>query len=172
MKKRFQFTAFITLEVKDLNNIKEVAPYLQKDLIVVDHRFANTDELFTHIAKLGKQYGYVNDDFLPKIKKRESTYPTGLQLETDGVAIPHTDADTIQKEFIAVVTNPQTEFSRMDDPTQKISANLVFVLGLKQPHAQLSMLQSLMALFQDNKFLQKIEGAKTAQEVMSIFGKD
>ncbi|WP_158179054.1 PTS sugar transporter subunit IIA, partial [Lactiplantibacillus plantarum] len=83
----------------------------------------------------------------PKIIKRESTFPTGLQLEHRGVAIPHTDADTINKEFVAVVVNDAPiAFSRMDDPEQKVDAKLVFVLGLNKPHAQLEMLQALMGI--------------------------
>ena len=57
----------------------------------------------------------------------------------------------------------------MDDPSQTVTANAVFVLGLNQPHAQLQLLQSLMALFQDNEFLNQVESAKTADEILKLF---
>jgi hypothetical protein len=132
-------------------------------------------------------------------------------------AIPHTDAECVREEFVAVITmqepvtfysmedntqqvkaqiifvlglnsfsvvannnsdktvsfckslindcsisncawgwfNPKTKmiwalpvtFYSMEDNTQQVKAQIIFVLGLNQPHAQLEMLQSLMRLF-------------------------
>ena len=109
--------------------------------------------------------------FLEKIIKREETFPTGLQLENNGVAIPHTDADTIEKEFVAVITleDKGVPFKRMDDPNEEVEAKVVFVLGLNQPHQQLEMLQSLMAFIQDNEKLKQLETAQTVDDVKEVF---
>lgn len=157
------------LEVDMMSEKSQVREHLTKDLIFPNAKFETTDQLFTAVADKAKSLGYVNDQFLVKIKKRESEFPTGLQLEKQGVAIPHTDADTIEKEFIAVITNSNTQFHRMDDPSQEVAANAVFVLGLNQPHAQLELLQSLMALFQDDEFLSEVESAKTADAILKLF---
>ncbi|WP_368296625.1 PTS sugar transporter subunit IIA, partial [Lactiplantibacillus plantarum] len=112
------------------------------------------------------------DQFLPKIIKRESTFPTGLQLEHRGVAIPHTDADTINKEFVAVVVNDAPiAFSRMDDPEQKVDAKLVFVLGLNKPHAQLEMLQALMGIIQDDSLVNSLENAENFNQIHQLLSK-
>ena len=109
--------------------------------------------------------------FLEKIIKREETFPTGLQLENNGVAIPHTDADTIEKEFVAVITleDKGVPFKRMDNPNEEVEAKVVFVLGLNQPHQQLEMLQSLMAFIQDNEKLKQLETAQTVDDVKEVF---
>ena len=159
----------LQIEVDMMGEESQVREHLKKELIFPNQKFATTDDLFTSIANQAENLGYVNDQFLVKIKKREAQFPTGLQLAEQGVAIPHTDADTIKKEFIAVITNSNTQFKRMDDPSQTVTANAVFVLGLNQPHAQLQLLQSLMALFQDNEFLNQVESAKTADEILKLF---
>ena len=103
--------------------------------------------------------------------RSEETFPTGLQLENNGVAIPHTDADTIEKEFVAVITleDKGVPFKRMDDPNEEVEAKVVFVLGLNQPHQQLEMLQSLMAFIQDNEKLKQLETAQTVDDVKEVF---
>ncbi|MFD1317592.1 PTS sugar transporter subunit IIA [Loigolactobacillus zhaoyuanensis] len=147
----------------------KVSDYLREPLILLNTSFNNTDELFTGVNEIAFEKGFVTDQFLPKIKARESTFPTGLQLEDRGVAIPHTDADTIKKEFVAIVVNQQPiSFKRMDDPESTTPVKVAFVLGLNQPHAQLEMLQSLMGIIQDKAVLDKLETASNKQEVQQI----
>lgn len=153
-------------------NVVEVSDYLRDQLILLHTSFKTSKELFTAVNAEAQADGFVTDQFLPKIIKREATFPTGLQLENRGVAIPHTDADTIQKEFVAVIVNDEPiEFSRMDDPEQKVGAKLVFVLGLNKPHAQLDMLQALMAIIQDDKLIAQIENADTKESIHTLLSK-
>ena len=44
----------------------------------------------------------------------------------------------------------------MDDPSQQVDVELVFVLGLNQPHTQLEMLQLLMGVIQDSSFVKQL----------------
>jgi len=150
----------------------EVSDYLRDQLIFLHTSFKTTEELFTSVNEVAKENGFVTDEFLPKIIKREATFPTGLQLEHRGVAIPHTDADTIKKEFVAVVVNDTpVKFSRMDDPEQTVDAKLAFVLGLNKPHAQLEMLQALMAIIQDDSLIQQLEEVSTTEQVHDLLSK-
>lgn len=146
---------------------------LTKDLIFLNSDAKTSTELFESFSKVALDKKYVNDKFLDKIIKREATFPTGLELEDYSVAIPHTDADTIEKEFVGVVISPNgIPFSRMDDPDKKISAKVEFVLGLKQPHAQLEMLQYLMGLIQDKDKVNQLLAAKSADEIIEILEKE
>lgn len=141
--------------------------FLHEDLIFLQSPAKKSTDVFEEVNAIALEKGYVNDKFLTKIVERESTFPTGLQLEQYAVAIPHTDADTIEQEFVSVVVPKEgVAFSRMDDPTEKVSANLVFVLGLNQPHKQLEMLQTLMAFIQDTENIEKLLSAKNAKEVI------
>lgn len=153
-------------------NLVEVSDYLRDQLILLHTSFKSSKELFTAVNAKAEENGFVTDQFLPKILKREATFPTGLQLENRGVAIPHTDADTIKKEFVAVIVNDDpVEFSRMDDPEQKVGAKLVFVLGLNKPHAQLDMLQALMSVIQDDSLVDRLEKVENADQVKQLLSK-
>lgn len=151
------------------NTTLKVSDYLREPLILLNTNFNSTDELFNGVNDIAFAEGFVTDQFLPKIKAREATFPTGLQLEDRGVAIPHTDADTINKEFVAVVVNQQPiSFKRMDDPDSTTPVKVAFVLGLNQPHAQLEMLQSLMGIIQDSSILDKLEAATDQKDIQQI----
>lgn len=153
-------------------NVVEVSDYLRDQLILLHTSFKSSEELFTAVNAKAEADGFVTDQFLPKIIKREATFPTGLQLEKRGVAIPHTDADNIKKEFVAVIVNDEPiNFSRMDDPEQKVGAKLVFVLGLNKPHAQLDMLQALMAIIQDDSLIAEIESANSNETIHQLLSK-
>lgn len=131
--------------------------FLHKDLIFVHENYQSSTELFENFSYKAQNLGYVNDSFLPKIVQREATFPTGIALEDYSVAIPHTDPECIEKEFVAIYTldNP-VKFSRMDDPSRQVDVELVFVLGLNQPHTQLEMLQILMGVIQDSSFVKQL----------------
>lgn len=149
-------------------NIK-LLDYLDERLIFTGQSFKTSTDLFETISNVALKLGNVRKDFLPRVMDREANFPTGIQLENIGVAIPHTDAECILKEFVAVVVNQSPTISKsMEDPSQSVQASIVFVLGLNQPHKQLEMLQSLMGLLQNEKLLFQIVAATSAEEVLKI----
>ena len=147
----------------------KLGTYIDENLIFVDQTFATREELFEEISKKAEGLGYTSPDFLEKIKAREAEFPTGLQLENYGVAIPHTDPECVKQEFVAVVVNKDDIiFNSMVDASQEIPVKLAFMLGLNQPHAQLEMLESLMSLLQNEKIVQEILASKTSQDLQKI----
>lgn len=141
--------------------------YLQESLILVQKAFSSKEELFKQITKIALEKDFIREDFLERIEDREKKFPTGIQLATCGVAIPHTDAECILNEFIAIVTlRDAIEFYSMEDNEQSIQVKIVFVLGLNQPHAQLDMLQSLVALLQNEQFLTNLCLADSKNELL------
>ena len=151
----------------------KLANYISQPLIFTQASYQTSDDLFEGVSKQAFQLGKVRADFLDRVKEREATFPTGIQLENLGVAIPHTDAECVLEEFVAVVVNQEpVEFKSMEDINQSVPASIVFVLGLNQPHAQLEMLQSLMGLLQNDAVLKDIIAAASAQDVLTIVNKN
>ncbi|MXQ49285.1 PTS transporter subunit EIIA [Streptococcus pneumoniae] len=142
--------------------------YVVPELIFLNESFTSQNEFFEKIYDKAFSLGYVREDFLERIKAREATFPTGLQLEDMGVAIPHTDAECVLKEFVAVVTTSPVGFKSMEDINQDVSVEIAFVLGLNEPHSQLEMLQSLMGLLQNKEILSELKQAKTSEEVIQL----
>lgn len=146
-----------------------LSSYVREPLVFVQENFFSKEELFEQIAQQASALGWVREDFLERIKKREETFPTGIQLLDFGVAIPHTDAECILEEFVAIVTlQDSLVFNSMDDNNQQVKAQVVFVLGLNQPHAQLKMLQSLMKLIQNESILSKVLLASDSKELIDV----
>lgn len=143
--------------------------YISKDLLFLNTNFSSTNELFQAVSKRGLKYGLVNYKFLPSIIQREAKFPTGLELGNVNVAIPHTDVDTIEHPFIALNTNSQgISFCRMDDSTVHIQARVIFILGMKEPHAQLELLQSLMNAIQNPTTLNNLVNAQNFDDVLKV----
>lgn len=151
----------------------KLANYISQPLIFTQASYQTSDDLFEGVSKQAFQLGKVRADFLDRVKEREATFPTGIQLENLGVAIPHTDAECVLEEFVAVVVNQEpVEFKNMEDINQSVPASIVFVLGLNQAHAQLEMLQSLMGLLQNDAVLKDIIAVASAQDVLTIVNKN
>lgn len=143
--------------------------YFKKDLIFSNMEADAKEEYFQTVANKALDLEMVTDEFKENVIKRESTFPTGIQLKTYGIAIPHTDAQYVKDEFIAVTTFKEpVEFSSMEDMNAKVDVKIAFMLGLNQPHAQLEVLQELMGLFQNEEMLEELLEAKSSEELQGL----
>ena len=145
-----------------------LSSYVKEPLVFAQENFSSQAEVFEQVAQKALDLGWVREDFLERIKSREETFPTGIQLMNFGAAIPHTDAECVLEEFVAVITlQDPVVFYSMEDNSQQVKAQIVFVLGLNQPHAQLEMLQSLMGLLQNETVLSELLLATTENELIN-----
>ena len=150
-----------------------LSSYVKEPLFLAQENFSSQAELFDQVAQKALDLGWVREDFLERIKKREETFPTGIQLMNFGAAIPHTDAECVLEEFVAVITlQDPVVFYSMEDNNFQIKAQVVFVLGLNQPHAQLEMLQSLMGLLQNETVLSELLLATSEEELIQTIKKN
>lgn len=152
------------------DNVSELSDFIDESVIFINKTYASQQELFEDIYKVVLEKNFVREDFLKRVQAREEEFPTGIQLENMGVAIPHTDSECIQREFVAISTLEQPIlFQRMDDKNKSTAVTIVFLLGLNQPHTQLNMLQTLMGLIQDENKLKTISDSKNKETmVLSI----
>lgn len=146
--------------------------YLDDSLIKLSLEAEDKDSVLEKTALLLKDGGYVKETFSDAIKEREVHYPTGLQLEHIGVAIPHTDAEFVNKQSIAItiLKNP-VNFTFMGSEDLQVPVKVVFMLAIKEPHAQLEFLQALMELFQNDKLVLDIVNSNSEKEVVEKFKK-
>lgn len=140
--------------------------YFKKDLIFSNMEAECKEGYFETVAQKALDLGMVTDEFQVNVINREKNFPTGIQLEKYGIAIPHTDAQYVKDEFIAVTTFKEpVKFSSMEDMNAKVDVKIAFMLGLNQPHAQLEVLQQLMGLFQDEAKISNLLSAKSTEEL-------
>lgn len=142
---------------------------LTKELVLVDVEEADDVAVLARLSNLLYERGYVKETYRQAIQNREKQYPTGLPTETVGVAIPHTDAEHVNEEAIAIgILKKPVAFRLMGNMDEKIPVSLVFMLALKEPKMQLDMLQRLIALFQEKELLVGLQSVKNPQEVVDL----
>ncbi|WP_270330013.1 PTS sugar transporter subunit IIA [Lapidilactobacillus dextrinicus] len=139
-----------------------------KEVILFDQSVTSNIDALTLLANQLNEVGSVNDQYKDAILKRESEFPTGLQTSSVGIAIPHTDADK--------VVEPQIGFMRLKNPVKflqmgdnsEVQVKMIFMLALKQSEDQLTMLQTLMNLFQNEEAMSRLQELSSKKEFLEI----
>lgn len=147
----------------------EIIKYINENMVLPSLECKTKEELFKAIHNIGIENGYIKEEFYEKILQREQNFPTGLNLGEIGVAIPHTDAEYIKEEFIAVCQlKNEVEFKSMEDADESVNVKLAFVLGLNKPHSQLTILQELMQLIQNKETVNALINANDKEDILKI----
>ena len=78
------------------------------------------------------QNGKVKESFYDAILAREKNYPTGLEVETCNVAIPHVTPEHVTSSAVGIAILKQpVEFERMDGDGS-VSVRVIFNIALSE----------------------------------------
>ncbi|MEO1770351.1 PTS sugar transporter subunit IIA [Candidatus Enterococcus ferrettii] len=111
----------------------------------------------------------VKASFLDGITTRETEYPTGLEFNGVGFAIPHTDSVYVNKSQICFASLEEPViFQDMTDKNHNIEVNLVFMLAMAVPHEQVETLQNLMTLFTDDQKVNQLRELSSQEEFSKL----
>lgn len=142
---------------------------LTEDLVLVNKFVEIKEEILTALADLLFSGGYVLDTFCAAMLKRENEFPTGLETLFTGVAIPHTDNIHVQQPAIAIATLAKpVSFQAMASPQQTVAVDIIIMLAVHDPGAQVQMLQKIINMLQNKSVLHDLKRAKTPSELVSI----
>ena len=145
---------------------------VREDLIFIDLDCNSREELIKYMSDQMMNAGKVKETYCNAVLERELIYPTGLNTGDIKVAIPHTDPVHVNSAGISVATlKKSVEFKNMEDPNQNIDVDLVFMLAVANPEAQVPLIVKLMGVFSDKELLKKIKDSKTKQEIKQILEK-
>lgn len=143
--------------------------YLDKRIIFLKESYNSKEEAISRLAEEFFRKNLVKETFYDAIIEREKGYPTGLDINGIGVAIPHTDGIHIIVPQIGFMSlNEPITFKNMVNDKEDIKVKAIFMLGLLKSEEQISMLQKLVELFQDKDLLEKVIGCKSADEFINI----
>lgn len=115
-------------------------------------------EYFEEVSQSLLEKGYVSGGFAQAVTRREAEYPTGLQLEMMGAAIPHAMPELVIQSgiHVTIFKNP-IAFRRMDDPEREIQVEIAFMLLSSEKHAHVDVLASLFNFFQSPNITQALQ---------------
>ena len=93
-------------------------------------------------------------------------------MEGHKIAIPHTDAEHVNKSVIlfARLANP-LEFASMGDPDEKLQVQLVSMFALAEKKQIGYLLEVLITAYSDNEVLDAILKAPSAKAIYGILRK-
>ncbi|UOQ45523.1 PTS sugar transporter subunit IIA [Halobacillus salinarum] len=129
--------------------------YLDESIILLNLEGSTKEEVLTAMGQNLADKNLVKDSFVQAIIDREKEFATGLPTAGLSVAIPHTDVEHVNQKNISVaVLKKEVEFGVMGDDEETTPVKLVFMLAMDEPHSQLTLLQKLMQVFQNEDTLQ------------------
>lgn len=143
---------------------------ISPDLIALGLEAASDQEAITALSRLLYQRGLVKDSYAEAVCMREERYPTGLQFEKMGVALPHTDAIHVNRQAIAIgILDRPVAFCAMGMPEKTVEVSLIFMLAVSKPEKEAVFLSNLIDIFQNPDNLEAIRCAVTEEEAAQKF---
>lgn len=125
----------------------------------------NNKEVLSSLADYLIEEKMVKKSFKEAILEREKSYPTGLQFDGYGIALPHTDSEHVIKSQIAIMTlEKPVKFIEMASTDKEIDVKTIFMLALKDSNQHIKILQKVMELLQDKEAMSKIESFDDSKE--------
>ena len=115
--------------------------------------------------------GYVRSTFEDALLEREKVFPTGLPTQPLGVAIPHTDAEHVISDAIAVgILNEPVQFEEMgtEGGTSFVDVSIITMLAISNPKQMVPLLSELATCYQDEAFLNAIYAEQDIDNVIGI----
>lgn len=154
-----------------MNKTEEMT--INEELVLLDITAEDNLIALEEMGMLLYKQGYVKETYLKAIQEREKIYPTGLPTASVGVAIPHTDSEHVISPAVAIgILKNGVTFQMMGSPDDKVHVELIFMLAIKKPEMQITMLQKLMSIFQKEELLLQLKTLKDTKTVIAVISKE
>lgn len=142
---------------------------LNEDLIYRNIDFKTSREIETFLADQLYENGYVKEGYKKALLEREQKFPTGLPSSQPAIAIPHANADLVNKTTLAVATLKEpVEFKNMGNTKEDIPVRIVIMLVIAEPHSQVKMLQKIADIVQNEELRKEFLQAETKQKLLQL----
>lgn len=140
------------------------------NLIELKYKAENKEEIIGRLSELLQKKGKVKDTFKEAVLEREKVFPTGLKTKHITFALPHTDPEHVNETGIAVaILENAVKFSSMDNASKILDVNTVVVMAVKDKSKQVTVLQNLISMMQDEKITNEIQSSKNKTDILEIF---
>ena len=151
-----------------------ILDFLVPSSVALHYAAVDSKDVITHLGNLLLEAGYVRETFVEAALDRESRLPTGLPLSSDvNAAIPHTEVEHVLKPGLAMATlSAPVTFQNMVMPEEAVPCQLVFVMALDQPKAQVEMLQEIAGVLQNPALIHSLMSAYSYEDIRAAFSKD
>lgn len=167
----FRNVPFISLEdimkgkgIKKLNDIisekeeNRLSEIINKDVIYVNEKYKYKDEALDYMVKRLIDGGYVKEEFLLSVFKREMLGNTYLK---GGIAIPHGDSEFVTKPTILI-----TKLDKKIVWDGNYEVDLIFLVALKDDSRK--YFEQLYKIIKKEDTLNRLKSSSSKDEVLEI----
>ncbi|GHU63382.1 PTS galactitol transporter subunit IIA [Clostridia bacterium] len=145
---------------------------LEKSFIFARLEVESYQEIMSKMGGELVKRGYAKESYIEALIKREEEFPTGLDVDGVGVAVPHTDVEYVKRAGIAIgILKRPVTFKMMATDDEFVDVRIVFMLAVVDPHKHLDQLQRIFTMIQDKKFLEQLLTAKDTTEIIEVIRK-
>jgi PTS system galactitol-specific IIA component len=141
------------------------------DCVFIDFNGNSDKEIVANLADKMYEKKLVKDSFKNAVLEREEVFPTGLQVQDYGIAIPHADSVHVNEPSIAVAKlNHPVKFGKMGgEDGETVNVNIVIMMSILNDKDQLPTIMKILDIFADETKIKKIKGSTTKTELHSFF---
>lgn len=144
------------------------------EIKIIGHKsvieFKDNMEALEYTSKLLLDRKLVKDSYLDAIKDRENSFPTGLEFQNYGIAIPHTDSEHVISEAMVInILDKPVKFEQMATEGLYTDINIIVMLAIKNKENQVPYLQTLIEFFQDEQKVNVLISNSSNDEIEESF---
>jgi len=142
---------------------------LDPSLLFIGLKAREYTDIFRTVGGALIEHGYAINTYIDALTAREQTFPTGLDIQGTGIAIPHTDARYVNREGIAIATLDQpVTFFQMGTDCDPVPVRLVFMLAVTDPKKQIDWLLKILDIIHDPCVLNRLLLARNHRDIIEI----
>lgn len=142
---------------------------LDSRLITVSMDVDSKDGIMENMGGRFVELGYCRSSYIQALKDREMEFPTGIDIDGVGVAMPHTDVSHVNRAGIGIATlKKPVAFVHMATDDTPVPVRVVFMLAVDDPQKHLEKIQDILAVIQDKKTLEIITRAEKPEDIINI----
>lgn len=118
--------------------------------VLVSSPGESRESLLRRMARTLCDEGFVKVDFSRSVILREAEYPTGIDMETHSIAIPHAEFEyVICTGFTITLNHGKVEFHRTDEPERVIVPKIIVMMAIAPDSEKVALIQSLFQFLGD-----------------------
>lgn len=142
-------------------------PLIEKNLIYLNSKLANRDEIIRKMSEDAKDNGMINDvdEYIAAVLKREAEVPTTVGFN---VSIPHGKSQAVITPFITFM---KTEKTFVWDEVSEEETQLIFMIGVpidQKDTLHLRILAQISRQLMDESFRESLLSADTVEEAYQL----
>lgn len=145
--------------IENVGMLNPLEAVLNVECITIADVFMDKNKVIDEAVSRMVALGYVSEEFLLSVYKREAYYPTYLK---ERVAIPHGEIKFITKPVIHI-----TKLVRSTAWDNDNEVDFVFTIALSEPYV--SAIEELYKRIKKPDFMLKLKDCKTSEEILNLF---